>query len=97
MVVVNTPNKCLQTSLFLGIGRDQLYDSRTCHVRLNSCLNRKTNSSNGKKSNEVIITYIIGHYNASVRIIDQFLTTLVLCELILYISGGDLQFKVDSE
>ena len=32
--------------------------------------------------------YIIGHYNPSVRIIDQFLTPLMLCVLILYISGG---------
>ena len=35
-----------------------------------------------------IHTYIIGHYNSSVRIID-----LMLCVLILYISGGPYSLK----
>ena len=39
-------------------------------------------------------TYIIAHYNPSVRIIDL---PLMLCVFIVYISGGDLQFNVDSE
>ena len=38
-------------------------------------------------------TYIIGHHNPSVRIIDQFLTSLMLCVLILYISGGTYSLK----
>ena len=33
-------------------------------------------------------TYIIGHYNPSVRITAQLLTLLMLCALILYVSGG---------
>ena len=40
---------------------------------------------------EYIHTYIIGHYNPSVRIID--LTPLMLCVLILYISGGTYSLK----
>ena len=43
-------------------------------------------------------THIIGHYKPSVRIIDLVShTTLMLCELILYVSAEDLQFKVASE
>ena len=33
-------------------------------------------------------SYIIGHYNLSVRISAQLLTPLMLCALILYVSGG---------
>ena len=36
-------------------------------------------------------TYIIGHYNPSVRITAQLLTPLMLCALILYVSGGRFQ------
>ena len=35
-----------------------------------------------------IATYIIGHYNPSVRITTWLLTPLMLCVLILYITGG---------
>ena len=35
-----------------------------------------------------IHTYIIGHYNRSVRITAQLLPPLMLCALILYISSG---------
>ena len=42
-----------------------------------------------RSRSKVIHTYIIGHYNPSVRIIDLVShTTLLLCVLILYISGG---------
>ena len=42
-----------------------------------------------------IHTYIIDHYNPSVRIIDLVShTTYVVCVKMLYISGRDLQFKV---
>ena len=37
------------------------------------------------------ITYIIGHYNPSTR--TEFLTPLMLCVLILYISGGTYNLK----
>ena len=37
---------------------------------------------------ELSVTYIIGHYNPSVRITAQHLTPLILCALILYVSGG---------
>ena len=40
-----------------------------------------------------IHTYIIGYYNPSSRIIDLVLTPLILCELILYISGGTYSLK----
>ena len=33
-------------------------------------------------------TYIIGHYNPSVRITAQLLTPLMLCAFILYVSFG---------
>ena len=43
-------------------------------------------------------TYIIDHYNPSIRIIDLVShTNYVVCVLILYISGGTYSFKVDSE
>ena len=46
---------------------------------------------------EYIYTYIIGHYNPSDRIIDLVShTTYVVC-VILYISGENYSFKVDSE
>ena len=35
-----------------------------------------------------INAYIIGHYNASVRITTQLLTPFMLCALILYMNGG---------
>ena len=35
-----------------------------------------------------IHTYIIGHYNPSVRNTAQLLTPLMLCALILYLNGG---------
>ena len=35
-----------------------------------------------------IHTYVIDHYNLSVRITAWFLTTLMLCTLILYVSGA---------
>ena len=35
-----------------------------------------------------ICTYIISYYNPSVRITAQLLTSLMLCRLILYVSGG---------
>ena len=38
-------------------------------------------------------TLTISHYNPSVRIIDQFLTPLMLCVLILYISGEIYNLK----
>ena len=42
-------------------------------------------------------TYIISHYNLSVRIIDLVShTTYVVCVIFIY-KWGDLQFKVDSE
>ena len=37
--------------------------------------------------------YIIGHYNPLVMITTQFLTTLMLCALILYMSGGTYTLK----
>ena len=45
------------------------------------------------------ITYIIGHYNPSVRIIELVAhTTCVVCIHFFYINKWrDLQFKVDSE
>ena len=54
------------------------------------------NSECKKKSHEKLlnkqsicwITYIIGHYSPSVKISAQLLTILMLCELILYVSGG---------
>ena len=55
--------------------------------------NRKP-SSNWKPS---YITYIIGHYNPSVRIIDLVShTTYVVCVNFIH-KWRDLQFKVDSE
>ena len=43
------------------------------------------------------ITYIIGHYNPSVRIIDLVsYTTYVVCVNFIH-NWWDLQFKVDSE
>ena len=43
-------------------------------------------------------TYITGHNNPSVRIIDLVShTTYVVCVNFLYISGGTYKFKVDSE
>ena len=44
-----------------------------------------------------VYTYIISHYNPSVRITVYHFTTLMLCALILYVSGGTLQFNVASE
>ena len=44
-----------------------------------------------------LVTYIIGHYNTSVRITTQHLTPFMLCALILYMSVGDLQHRDDSE
>ena len=41
----------------------------------------------------ILFTYIIGHYNTLVRITTQFLTPLMLRELILYTSGGSYSFK----
>ena len=43
------------------------------------------------------LTYIIDHYNPSVRITVKLLTPLMLNALILYINGGTYSFKVDSE
>ena len=40
---------------------------------------------------------IISYYNPSVRITTWFLIPLVLYVLISYMSGGDLQFKMDYE
>ena len=43
----------------------------------------------------VIHTYIIGHYNPSVRIIDLVShTTYVVCVNFLYISGGTYSLKL---
>ena len=43
------------------------------------------------------LTYIIGHYNLSVRIIDLVShTTYVVCDNFIH-KWQDLQFKVDSE
>ena len=39
------------------------------------------------------ITYINGHYNSSVRIKKQFFTPLILCLLILNMSGGTYSLK----
>ena len=39
-------------------------------------------------STRILLIYIIGHYNLSVRITAQLLTQLMLCALILYVSGG---------
>ena len=40
-----------------------------------------------------IHTYIIGHYIPSAKIIDLVFTPVVLCVLILYISGGTYSLK----
>ena len=40
-----------------------------------------------------IHTYIIGHYNPSVRITPELLTPLTLCALILYASSGTCSLK----
>ena len=40
-----------------------------------------------------LYTYIIGHYNPSVRITTLFLTPLILCTLILYMRGGTYNLK----
>ena len=42
------------------------------------------------------ITYLIGHYNSSVRITTQHLTSLTLPALILYLSGGTCSLKSTS-
>ena len=53
--------------------------------------------------NKQSISYVLyihthyGHYNPSVRITTQFHTPLMLRVLILYMSGRELQFKVDSQ
>ena len=41
----------------------------------------------------VLPTYIIGHYNPSVRITAQLLTPLTLCALILCVSGGTCRLR----
>ena len=45
---------------------------------------------------DFIHTYIIGHYNSSVRIKIQLLTPLMLCALILYMSAGTFSIKSTS-
>ena len=41
-----------------------------------------------RQCGQYIHTFIIGHYNPSVRITAQLLTPLMLCVLILYVNGG---------
>ena len=42
-----------------------------------------------------IHTYITDNYNFSVRITAQLLTPLILCELILYVSGGTYSLRTN--
>ena len=41
----------------------------------------------------ILLTYTIGHYNASVRITSKLLTPLMLCVLIVYINGETYSLK----
>ena len=45
----------------------------------------------------IACTYVIDHYNPSVRITAQLLTPLMLCALICIHQRRDLEFNVDSE
>ena len=83
----------------MKINNKQRYAYASC-----ACYNFNLIQNKGREWPEVfnygskyLCTYIIGHYNPLVRIIDLVSQPPIWCVLIFIHKWRDLQFKVDSE